>query len=59
MKVNTPRVLTHQVNENSAGRVLIQITGEAMTRFPKQPTNPNRPQRGFGFGAFNQRTITG
>ena len=34
-----------------------------MTRFPKQPRNPQRPQRGFGpafAGApFNQNDLTG
>ena len=25
-----------------------------MTRFPKQPANPQRPQRGFGFAERNQ-----
>lgn len=30
-----------------------------MTRFPKQPTKPTNPLRGFGFRPFNQRTLTG
>jgi hypothetical protein len=30
-----------------------------MTRFPKQPRNPQRPQRGFGFGQFNPSILTG
>jgi hypothetical protein len=33
-----------------------------MIRFQKQPVNPNRPQRGFGFRPFNQPnqpTLTG
>jgi hypothetical protein len=30
-----------------------------MTRFPKQPGNPRCPQRGFGFGPFNQNNLTG
>jgi hypothetical protein len=33
-----------------------------MTRFPKQPANPQRPQQqqsGFGFAPFNRNTLTG